>query len=173
MPAHPDFIRSHVHHAQPSPRPVLSETGKRRLCLLLRIGLGLLILASGVGKALDIDGFAAVLATYELGLSTQALLPLASVVCVVELGLGIWLLGGVAVRAAAIAAAMLNFAYFVLLGTALLRGLDLPNCGCFGVYLARPLRWYSPLEDLLLIGACTALLHLRPKHQWSTRPSAG
>ena len=41
----------------------------------------------------------------------------------------------------------------------LLRGLDLPipNCGCDGVLFPRSLRWYSPLEDLGLVGMCYAL----------------
>ena len=34
----------------------------------------------------------------------------------------------------------------------LFRGLDLPNCGCYGVFFPQPLRWYSPLEDLALVG---------------------
>jgi hypothetical protein len=43
------------------------------------------------------------------------------------------------------------------------RGLDLDNCGCFGVYLASSLRWYSPLESLALVGASYLLLRLARK----------
>jgi hypothetical protein len=39
----------------------------------------------------------------------------------------------------------------------LIRGLDLPNCGCYGAFFPQPLRWYSPLEDLVLVGMCYAL----------------
>ena len=45
-----------------------------------------------------------------------------------------------------------NLAYAALLSVTLARGLDLKNCGCFGVFLARPLRWFSPLEDLVFAG---------------------
>jgi hypothetical protein len=41
--------------------------------------------------------------------------------------------------------------YLVLLTSGLVRGLQLQNCGCFGVFLARPLTWISPFEDLGLI----------------------
>lgn len=56
----------------------------------------------------------------------------------------------------------LNAAYCVLMTTALLRGLQLDNCGCFGVYFPSPLRWYSPLEDLALVAVSWVLMRLAP-----------
>ncbi|MEO9101467.1 MAG: hypothetical protein ABI212_05925 [Burkholderiaceae bacterium] len=56
------------------------------------------------------------------------------------------------------AALLLNLGYGVLLTASLLRGLELPNRGCFGVYFAQPLRWYSPLEDVLLMAASVVLI---------------
>jgi hypothetical protein len=38
-----------------------------------------------------------------------------------------------------------------------LRGLKLPNCGCFGVFLVRPLGWSTVFEDLVLVGASLGL----------------
>ena len=57
----------------------------------------------------------------------------------------------------ALLAMMLNSLYAIGLIVMLLRGLDLPNCGCYGVFFPQPLRWYSPLEDLVLVGICYAL----------------
>ncbi len=127
---------------------------------LLRVGLGGLILATGVGKALDVAGFVGVLETYRLGLGDAALEVIAPTIAVLEIALGLWILGGWRLRRALWASVALNAAYFVLLTSALVRGLDLPNCGCFGVFFARPLRWYSPLEDLALIALSLLLLAL-------------
>ena len=129
---------------------------------LLRWLLGALILATGIGKALDVGGFAGVLADYRLGLDDDALSILALMVCALEIGLGAWLLSGRRLRRAAATAMALNAAYCVLMTTALLRGLQLDNCGCFGVYFPSPLRWYSPLEDLALVAASGALMRLAP-----------
>ena len=53
-------------------------------------------------------------------------------------------------------------AFFALLMTfELLRGLELPNCGCFGVFYGRPLTWISPLEDVLLIYLSTYILKFK------------
>jgi len=131
--------------------------------MLLRWLLGALILATGVGKALDVGGFAGVLADYRLGLEVDALSMLALLVCAVEIGLGAWLLSGWRLRRAAATAMALNATYCVLMTTALLRGLQLDNCGCFGVYFPSPLRWYSPLEDLALVAVSWVLMCLAPR----------
>lgn len=125
---------------------------------LLRIGLGGLILATGLGKALDVPGFIGVLQTYRLGLGNQALWAIGVAVTAFELGLGLWILSGRQLATAMTWSMALNFGYFVLMSTSLWRGLHLQNCGCYGVYFAQPLRWYSPLEDLLLIALSALLL---------------
>lgn len=125
-----------------------------------RIFLGILVLATGVGKALDLPGFIGVMRTYELGLPDWALWISGTAVTVFELGLGAWILSGRQLRLAALFSAFMNLGYMVLLTGALLRGLELQNCGCYGVFLARPLRWYTPLEDLFLIGVSIALFYL-------------
>ena len=51
-------------------------------------------------------------------------------------------------------------AFYPSLAGALGRGLGLENCGCFGVFLARPLEWYTPLEDAVLIAASYGLFYL-------------
>ena len=119
--------------------------------LALRIGLGLLILGTGVGKALDLVGFVRVMETYHL-LPPALFYPVAIAVTASELALGIWLLSGRRLAPAALAAIGVNLGYAALMALTLARGLDLKNCGCFGIFLARPLRWFSPLEDLALAG---------------------
>jgi uncharacterized membrane protein YphA (DoxX/SURF4 family) len=119
--------------------------------LVLRIGLGLLILGTGVGKALELSGFVRVMETYSL-LPSALLYPVAVAVTASELVLGVWLLSGRRPAPAALTAIAVNLGYAVLLTVTLARGLDLKNCGCFGIFLARPLRWFSPLEDLVVAG---------------------
>jgi len=128
-----------------------------------RIFLGLIILGGAIGKLLDISGFGDVIGTYDLGLSPGVRIVIAILVIAFELVLGIWLLSGKNISAAALAALVMNTGYFLLLTTSLLRGLELNNCGCFGVFLARPLTWYSPLEDLILMAFSYHLFLLNKK----------
>lgn len=120
------------------------------LCLILRLFFILLLGASAVGKLLDMPGFYAIVRTYQA--LPEVLIPIAAwSLTVAELVLALWLLVGQGLRQAAMATCAIHLFYFVWLSATLLRGLDLPNCGCFGVYWARPLRWFTPLEDLLLL----------------------
>ena len=73
---------------------------------ILRALITGVVLASAVGKSLDLAGFVEVLATYHT---------------------------------------------------------DIPNCGCFGRFFPQPLRWYSPLEDLVLVAMSYALWHCARK----------
>lgn len=132
----------------------------RGLYWFLRICLGFLILGAGVGKALDVPGFVGVMKTYELGYSEAALWPMAAGVSLFEIGLGSWILSGRRLRVAALLSVAMHFGYLILLTGALGRGLELENCGCFGVFLARPLEWYTPLEDAVLIAASYGLFYL-------------
>ena len=118
----------------------------------IRLILGILITGAGIGKLLDMRGFIAVIRTYELGLSTWLLWPIAILVIVFEIVLGLIILSGYHLHTAMLWSIVMHVGYFVLLTTALFRGLALQNCGCFGVFLARPLTWASPIEDLILIG---------------------
>ena len=127
---------------------------------VLRLLLGGVLLASGIGKLLDEAGFVEVLQTYRLGLPGFALWPLALAVSAVETVTGSLILVGRRLRPAAWVALAINAVYFLVLAASLLRGLELDNCGCFGVYAARPLRWYSPFEDLALLGASWLLARL-------------
>lgn len=55
----------------------------------------------------------------------------------------------------ALIAMSLNGLYVIGLIVTLLRGLDLPSCGRYGVFFPHPLRWYSLLEDVAVVGMCS------------------
>ncbi len=136
----------------------------RRLRLALRLFLGLVFLATAAGKLLDVPGFAGVLGTYE-AFPEAALLPLAVAVPVAELALALWLFSGRRLVGAAAAALGLHAFYAAWAAATLLRGLRPPNCGCFGVFLPRPLGWRTLIEDLVMMGVSAALVVLarRPR----------
>lgn len=121
-----------------------------------RLLIGGLLLASALGKSLDLLGFVDVLVTYQL-FPDRSLWPLAFGITGIEWVLAVWILVGWRLSTGALLAMMLNGLYVVGLFVTLIRGLDLPNCGCYGVFFPQPLRWYSPLEDLVLVGICYAL----------------
>lgn len=111
--------------------------------------LAAVLLATGLGKALDLHGFAQVLTTYRA--FPQGLEGLiAASITLLELGLAAALLVPAWRRPAAGAALLLFLGNAALLSVTLLRGIDLANCGCFGAFLARPLRPWTPLEDVAL-----------------------
>lgn len=115
------------------------------------------LLVTGIAKLLDIQGFAAVVATYRV-LPSALLVPAALALALTELGVGIWLATGCLLRLAAIATMMLHLAYLAWLSLAYARGLELPNCGCYGVYFPHPLSLASIGEDVLLLVAAGVLL---------------
>lgn len=119
--------------------------------------LAALFLATGLGKALDVAGFAAVLGPYRL-LPTPLLLPAAAAVTLAELAIVAGLAWRPALRPAAIAALAMALLNAAALTVTLARGIALENCGCFGVFLARPLRPWTPLEDLVLAALALAVL---------------
>lgn len=112
--------------------------------------------ATALGKLLDLPGFAAVLGTYQV-LPAALLWPAAILVMLAELAIAAGLLLARLRAMAALAAAGLAALNGLVLTATLLRGIDLPNCGCFGVFLARPLSVVSPLEDLLLLALALLL----------------
>ena len=123
---------------------------------VLQIFIGVVIFGSALGKSLDLSGFVEVLKTYQI-FPDLTLWPLALVVTGFEFVLGAWVLSGWRLQTSALVALGLNAGYAVWMTMSLLRGLELSNCGCFGVFFPQPLRWYSPLEDLVLVGMCYAL----------------
>lgn len=119
--------------------------------------VGLVLIATGTGKVLDIPGFIYVLATYDLLPSWGAVL-VAYTLPFAELITGLCLLTRVWLRPAAWIAVGLHV---ILLGAVLVslwRGLAIANCGCFGVFLARPLTGQTAVEDAVMLGMSLLVL---------------
>lgn len=119
---------------------------------VLLLVLAVINLGAALGKGLDMPGFVTILDTYQL-FPVWSQWPLAVAAVAGELVVGVWLLSGIRQVQAAWACAAINMGYAVVLTIELIRGIPLESCGCFGVFLSRPLRWYSPLEDLVLVAA--------------------
>ena len=130
--------------------------GRRAARLSLRLAIALVLLATSLGKLLDIQGFANVLRTYE-AFPDSVLLSLALAIPLAELALAVWLLAGSFLRVAAAVSVVLHFSYAFWSAVSVLRGLQLSNCGCFGVFWPRPLGWSTVVEDLVLAAASLLL----------------
>ncbi len=128
---------------------------------LLRVFVGAVLVSTGLGKGLDVGGFVDVIGTYRL---MPALLhwPTAIGMTTFEIVLGLWLLSGRRPARAGLVSALLHASFTAWAIIALLRGLDIPNCGCFGVFLARPLTWATPIEDAVMIAFSLAVFALAP-----------
>lgn len=102
----------------------------------LRVLIGIILLSTGVGKAADVPGFVSVIRTYETGLIYNARWVVAILIVVIEIALGLSILFGWRIKRGALLSVLLNAGYFIFLSITLLRGVYVPNCGCFGVFLA-------------------------------------
>lgn len=156
--------------------------GRRPIAPLL---LGPLLLAMAAGQLADVAAFADILRTYDL--LTGGELVAAVLVPAAEAAAGAGLLASRALpaRLARGAGALgLGVAVFwsLLAGQAFARGLELENCGCFGVYLAQSLRWWVLLQDayFLLLAWVAALgagvrlprLRLQPLGSYGSRSTS-
>jgi uncharacterized membrane protein YphA (DoxX/SURF4 family) len=126
-----------------------------RVYLLIRVFFVVLLAASGIGKLSDMSGFYHVVDSYQV--FPIGMIPLSSWGLVsLELGLAGALLAGKHLKSVAALVFFLHCLYFAWLSIALIRGLNIPNCGCFGVHFPRPLTSFTLLEDgflLLISGA--------------------
>lgn len=114
---------------------------------LLQYFLGLSLLITAIGKLLDIQGFAAVVESYQIFLGWITA-PMGLALALTELILAVGLLSGRKLKEAALASILLHTIFILWVSLALYRGLELSNCGCFGVFWARPLTFKTLLEDL-------------------------
>jgi hypothetical protein len=127
----------------PSADPAAVRSPRRRRPLARRL-LGGLLLAMAAGQVSDLGGFARILETYRV---FPGALPIIAAVALVALEAmaGVALLRGER-RGGALSVAV-ALAWTVLGAQAFARGLPLANCGCFGVHLGQPLRWWVLIED--------------------------
>jgi len=127
--------------------------------IILRCLLGAVLFGTALGKALDVSGFCDVIRTYDV-LPEVLIWPSAVGMVLTEFGLSIWLLSNRALAKAALCCAALHLVFLNWASLALIRGLDIPNCGCFGVFYARPLTVWTLVEDGVLVGLSVALCFL-------------
>ena len=127
--------------------------------------LVLLLFMTGIGKLLDVPGFIQVLRTYQ-ALPEWALPIVAIGLVLLELKTAEWLLRDKTLVLGAMASLALHSMFPLWTILTLFRGLDIPNCGCFGVFLARPLTGWTVVEDLVLVAISFGLLNwaLKQKH---------
>ena len=159
------FLRAFaVSSSMPSSMSVTSQLSSSMFLRISQIFFALLLLASALGKLLDMQGFYGIVRSYQL-LPDALIAPAAWALSLAELALGMAL--GITLGSSSVASLRLRPAvvcllvplhvfYLFGLTTALLRGLALPNCGCFGVYWPRSLTVWSVVEDLVLLAWATA-----------------
>lgn len=125
------------------------------LAVLARVAVGLVLIIAGAAKASSApEEFAYIIEQYQL-IGGDAALTIATFMPWLELLVGYALVFGWMTRPAAIAAAGMFGAFTIALGSTKLRGIDLPNCGCFGA------SWHMPpsatmVLDFLLLFVCLA-----------------
>lgn len=128
----------------------------RKIIFITRLFLGLNLLATAIGKLLDIQGFAEVIESFQI-FSGPIIAPLGLALSLVELGLAIWLLSGKNLKLGGLASTILHVFFVIWLLIAMARGLDIQNCGCYGVFLAKPLTVKTIFQDSFMIIVSLAL----------------
>ena len=139
--------------------------------ILLRFFVGLVLLVTAVGKLLDNRGFSFILIRYA-PFPSDWVLGLALSISLAELVLAIWLFSGMNRKLACLAALIMHLAYLVWTTAAVERGLEIENCGCFGVFWARPPGWGTVIEDAVMVAVCSALRWIVAKPASLTMPAA-
>ena len=137
---------------------------------VLRAFFILLLLTTALGKLLDNRGFAAVIDTYQFGIPEPLLLPLALGVSLFELGLASSIILGAYLRQCAILTILMHLGYTLMAIITNFRGIEILNCGCFGVFLARPMTWFTVVEDLILTALSVAFYLAIIRYQRNPQP---
>ena len=137
-----------------------------RAAIIALIG-GTLLLAA-IGKLLDNRYFAEILAQWRL-FPPWSLLVLGLLLSLGELQLATWLFSGWRLAEAALMAVFFHVAY--VLGTLItvLRGIRLPDCGCFGILFPHPLDWHMVWQDAILAALCFVLFLLAKRRDRGRR----
>ncbi len=111
--------------------------------------LGTLLLAMAAGQLSDLPGFIDVMETYRVGDGWVAgLLAVGLIAGEVVAGLGLFRRSSATHIRVPQLALLVAVAWSILGAQAFARGLALENCGCFGVRLSQPLRWWVLVQDL-------------------------
>ncbi len=135
--------------------------------LFLRVFIGVLFLVSGVEKAFHpYQNFLYALQAYQVlpgwaEIAVAHTLPWVEVIVGVFLVLGLW-------TQVALKTALGMFAVFiVVVGQALLRGLPIDQCGCFGAMLHLHPRTMIVFDSFMLLATFMLLRNGAKTQQWS------
>ena len=146
------------------PRAIVAMAG--------RVFIGAVLVYAGASKAAaPAEEFALVIGAYDLVPASVAL-PLAGLLPWVELLVGWALLLGVEARAASALAGAMTAVFLAAIGSVLARGIQIPNCGCFGEAMH-----FTPahafLFDSLMAALCWVVFTAEPDplslDSWSGR----
>ncbi|MCS6965470.1 MAG: DoxX family membrane protein [Candidatus Kapabacteria bacterium] len=133
------------------------------LGIALRLLIGMVFLVAAADKLSNPELFARNIANYRI-LPTELVNIPALVIPWLEVLVGLMLIVGLRVRAAATVAVGLLLVFTLALISALVRGLDI-HCGCFSQTAAERIGWERVVQDIaLLVGAF--LLALWTPHRW-------
>jgi hypothetical protein len=130
----------------------------RALALLLRGGLGALLLYAGAVKLGDPGAFALEIANYRFFPSLAPYLAVTLPTVEMAVGLGLLVLPAAWRRASALAALLLFGVFTVAVAQVVARGLNV-SCGCFGGN-SGPVTPLTLARDLVLLGAAGLLLRI-------------
>lgn len=120
-------------------------TYKERAALASRLAVGAVLIYAGASKAAGpAEEFAYILSVYDV-LPRDFTLPAAALMPWIELFVGWALILGFRTRLAAAAGGALFLAFLGAVGSTVLRGITLPNCGCFGESLH-----FTPAQAFLM-----------------------
>lgn len=134
---------------------------RRVVHLGLRWLLGLTLVTTSVGKLLNIPGFHNVMKEYLL-FPGWSLWFIAVFMPLLEAAIAFTLLTGRRLRYGLAASFFLHSSFAAILSLELVRGIGIKNCGCFGVFWARPLTWMSPLEDVVMLAITVGIVATLP-----------
>lgn len=115
-----------------------------------RYFVGFILIATGLGKVLELAGFVTVIEAYRL-VSHRVAVALAYSLPLIELGTGFFLVIGRFLLSGASLAVGLHAVMISAVVITLARGIPVDNCGCFGVFFARPLSYTTLIEDLVML----------------------
>lgn len=136
---------------------------------LIAIALGAVFLYASVDKILKPGDFARIIYHYQMIGPSQALGPfwpnlLAITLPWIEALVGLALVTGFWRREAALVAGGLLVVFVAAVGSALARGIDLENCGCFSVSgEGRAAGLKLIVGDLLLLAGAAILVFVKPR----------
>lgn len=150
------------------------EGGRRSVASFV---LALLLLAMAAGQFSDVDGYARILGGYRVFGDMETTAAVAIAVAEACVGLVLLFRGRLprpVIAAGGVGGLVVAALWTALAAQAFARGLQLENCGCFGVHLGQELRWWILLEDaeFLLLALLAARASGVPLLAALARPTA-